>query len=94
LMQLATLGERVGIDLWNFKTKDGRSIRKALEFLVPTALGEAKWPYQELGGVKPEALFPLMRRAAVVYHDKAYQAMMLKVPEVPPSDRGRLLRSE
>jgi len=94
LMQLATLGERVGIDLWNFKTKDGRSIRKALEFLVPTALGEAKWPYQELGGVKPETLFPLMRRAAVVYQDKAYQAMMLKVPEVGPSDRGRLLRSE
>ena len=92
LMQLATLGERVGIDLWNFKTRDGRSIRKALEFLVPTALGEAKWSYQELGGVKPESLFPLMRRAAVVYQDKAYQAMMLKVPEVGPSDRGRLLR--
>src|SRR2546423_3195908 len=61
--ELATLGARVGVDLWNFQTHDGRSIRKALDFLTPIAIGEKKWQYQELGGVKPESLFPLMRRA-------------------------------
>ena len=94
LMLLATLGERVGIDLWNYQTSDGRSIRKALDFLTPIALGVRKWQYQELGGVKPESLFPLMRRAANVYHDKQYQALMAKVPDVDSADRGRLLRSD
>src|SRR5437660_4763456 len=94
LMLLATLGERVGVDLWNFQTADGRSIRRALDFLTPAALGERKWQYQELGGVKPESLFPLMRRAANVYHDKQYQALMAKVPEVDLADRGRLLRTD
>src|SRR5213080_1474937 len=93
LMLLATLGERVGVDLWNFQTPDGRSIRKALDFLTPIALGERKWQYQELGGVKPESLFPLMRRAANVYHDKPYQMLMVKVPEVDSADRSRLLNS-
>src|SRR5256886_12563979 len=92
LMLLATLGERVGVDLWNFQTHDGRSIRKALDFLAPVALGERKWQYQELGGVKPESLFPLMRRAANVYHDKQYQALMAKVPDAELADRSRLLR--
>ena len=92
LMQLATLGERAGLDLWNFKTRDGRSIRKALEFLIPVALSEEEWRYQELGGVKPDSLFPLMRRAAAVYRDKSYQRSMAKVPEVTASDRVRLLR--
>ncbi|HEU5236665.1 MAG TPA: alginate lyase family protein [Pyrinomonadaceae bacterium] len=94
LMQLATLGEYVGVDLWNFRTGDGRSIRKALDFLVPVALGESKWQYQELGGVKPESLFPLMRRAASVYRDKPYQSVMAKVPEVDSADRSRLIRPE
>src|SRR5437660_9818736 len=94
LMLLATLGERVGVDLWNYQTSDGRSIRKALDFLTPVALGERKWQYQELGGVKPDSLFPLMRRAANVYHDKQYQALMARVPDVDLADRGRLLRRE
>jgi len=94
LMLLATLGERVGVDLWNFQTQDGRSIRKALDFLTPIALGERKWQYQELGGVKPESLFPLMRRAANAFHDKQYQALMAKVPDVDLADRGRLLRTD
>jgi len=91
LMQLATLGVRLGVDLWNYQTHDGRSIRKALDFLTPVALGERKWDYPELGGVKAESLFPLMRRAANIYHDKQYQALMAKVPAVDLADRSRLL---
>jgi hypothetical protein len=95
LTQLATLGERVGVDLWNFQTRDGRSIRRALDFLTPIALGQKKWEYQEIeGGVKPERLFPVMRRAAAIYRDKPYQALMAKVPELSLSDRGRLLRPD
>ncbi|HMH42579.1 MAG TPA: alginate lyase family protein, partial [Pyrinomonadaceae bacterium] len=91
LMELATLGERVGVDLWHFQTHDGRSIRKALDFLTPIAIGGKKWEYQELGGVKAESLFPLMRRAAAVYRDKDYQALMNRVPAVDAADRSRLL---
>ncbi len=94
LMELATLGERVGVDLWNFQTRDGRSIRKALDFLTPIAVGDKKWEYQELGGIKPESLFSLMRRAAAMYHDKEYQASMAKVPARDAADRDRLLRPE
>ena len=94
LMQLATLGEHVGVDLWKFETKDGRSVRKALDFLTPIAIGGKKWQYQEIGGTKNESLFPLMRRAALVYRDKEYQALMARVPALSAADRDRLLRAE
>jgi Alginate lyase len=95
LMLLATLGSRVGIDLWNFETKDGRGIRKALQFLTPVAFGERKWDYQEIeGGVKPAMLFPLMRRAAAVYKAQRYQAVVAKVPEAGATDRSRLLQAK
>jgi Alginate lyase len=67
LMTLARLGETQGVDLWNYQTTDGRSIRKALDFLVPFALGEKKWPYQQLGDWPPQTLFPLIRRASEHY---------------------------
>ena len=69
LMLLARLGENVGVDLWNYQTSDGRSIRKALDFLRPFATGAAKWAYQQLGPWQPEILLPLIDRASRHYQD-------------------------
>ena len=84
LMSLATLGERVGVDLWNYQTADGRSIRKALEFLTPFALGERKWPYQQLGRWPPEMLYPLQ--------DQQSRTLLSRIPAQNAGDRTELLR--
>jgi hypothetical protein len=89
LTLLARLGEGVGVDLWNYQTKDGRGIRRALEYLAPFASGK-KWPYQQLGDWQPQALFPIIRRAALRYTDRQYQQLMSKLPQVEPTDRGAL----
>ncbi|MDT7603357.1 MAG: hypothetical protein QOF61_1354 [Acidobacteriota bacterium] len=93
LVTLAELGEHVGVDLWHYQTADGRSIRRALEYLYPFAAGEKKWDYQQLGGVEPQTLFPLMRRAALAYDDGKFRALMSNVPASDSADRNRLLRA-
>ncbi|HYW80767.1 MAG TPA: alginate lyase family protein [Thermoguttaceae bacterium] len=45
---LARLGEKAGVDLWNYETPDGRSILKAQEFLAPYVQGNKKWEYPQL----------------------------------------------
>jgi len=90
LMLLARLGEHVEVDLWNFKTEDGRSIRKALEFLVPFAFGE-KWTYQQLGEWQPQQLFPLIRRAAEHYKDEAFASVVARVTPAVREERINLL---
>jgi hypothetical protein len=79
LMALAELGARVGVDLWHYETRDGRSIRRALDFLAPFAFGEKKWMYQQLGDWPPQMLFPLIRRAAGHFKDAKFAAMLAKV---------------
>lgn len=93
LMQLARLGENVGIDLWHYETSDGRSIRRALDFLVPFALAQQKWSYPQLGEWSPQMLFPLLRRATAHYTDQNYQVLIVKIPELGVADRERLIRS-
>ncbi len=68
--------------------------RRALDYLAPFALGERKWSYQQLGEWQPQALFSLLRRAAVKYPDPKYQMFLSKIPKLDAADRGRLLRAE
>jgi hypothetical protein len=92
LTLLARLSENVGVDLWSYQTKDGRGIRRAIEYLVPFAMGR-KWPYQQLGEWQPQALFPVMRRAGTRYTDAGFQSLIAKLPPLDQQDRGSLLFS-
>lgn len=81
LMWLAKLGETAGVDLWNYETKDGRGIRRAIDFLYPFAVGEKKWKHEQIEGWQPERLFPLVRRAAAEYKNEKFKLMLAKIPE-------------
>jgi hypothetical protein len=74
LMKLAWLGEQSEVDLLSFKTADGRSIRGALDFLLPYATGAKKWDYQQIGGFHGDALLPELYRGVAAYHDPRYSS--------------------
>lgn len=72
--QLAAVS--VGVDLWRFETQDGRSIRKALEYLIPYATGEKKWEAEQITALRGASLAPLLRRAAVAYKEERYERLV------------------
>jgi hypothetical protein len=79
LFNAAALADKVGIDLWSYHADDGRSIRRALDWLFPYATGEKKWPYQQITDFQPERIAPLLRRAAIRYRDPAYEQAIAKL---------------
>jgi len=93
LTQLATVGDRVGVDLWNYTRKGSTTpaIREALFYLAPYALGDTKWPHQQIGGWDPESLFPVLRRAASHYQDAGFRRVTARVPVVGAADRAVLI---
>ena len=46
--QLAILGKKVEVDLWNYKCKEGASIVNAFAFLQPYAQGKKEWDYKQI----------------------------------------------
>ncbi len=47
---IAFLGKTVNVDLWNYTSPKGGSIKKAYDFLQPYAMGAKAWEYPQLGG--------------------------------------------
>ncbi|MBK8302294.1 MAG: alginate lyase family protein [Pyrinomonadaceae bacterium] len=90
---LAKLGDATGVDLWNFQTKDGRSIRKAIDFLYPYAIGEKKWTTKQIIDFEPERLYSVMRLASEKYGDDQFKKMMSSVPKAAKFDPRAPLRN-
>jgi hypothetical protein len=83
LTALATMAESVGVDLWRFKTADGRSLRRAIDFLAPyVQTPPEKWPYQQIVTFDRAELAPIFRQAATVYGEPAYEKVVASLPQV------------
>ena len=64
MVRLARLGELVGVDVWNYRTADGRSIRAALDWLIPYATGKKPWEHKQIKKMSWALLVPALRLAA------------------------------
>lgn len=71
--ELALLGEKVGVDLWHYETEDGRSIKKAVEWLMPYWNGEKKWTRQQITPVSKD----IGREALAIYQHFNTQTRMI-----------------
>ena len=72
---VATLAQQAGVDLWHYRTADGRSLRAALDYLVPFARGGASWPHQQIAPIDNAGLVGLLDRAAPVWKHDQYRAL-------------------
>ena len=75
---LAIVGGNIGIDLWNYVTPEGSGLKKALDYLLPFALGNETWHYAQIKPIDKDGLHDLICQAAVNYKDndsyiKAYR---------------------
>ncbi len=80
LMQLALIGDHVGVNLWSYEADDGRSIRKAIDFLIPFALGTSYWQHEQITRMEVERLVPILRIAAVHYQSRRYAELETSIP--------------
>lgn len=76
---VARLAKDAGVDLWNFRTTDGRSLRGALDYLVPFADGTAGWPHPQITPFEPTDLVPLLVQGAEAWKADRYTTIAARL---------------
>jgi hypothetical protein len=82
MMSMAELAERVGVDVWKYRSPDGRSLRQALDYLTPYLGAVRKWPHvrDKAHPAKPVALAGPLLRAARGLGPDPYRKLLEKLP--------------
>jgi hypothetical protein len=73
--RVATLAEQVGVDLWHYKNQQSATIRTAFDWILPYALGQKQWTYQQIGEYNKNNIYILLLQAAHVYKDAKYATL-------------------
>ncbi len=77
--RLATIAETKGIDLWHYQTSDGRSIKKAIDYLVPFVVEGKPWEYKQINPYKTQDFYRLLLIAADQFKDGTYRKKADKI---------------
>jgi hypothetical protein len=93
LFKAAAIAGKIGIDLWATEPNNP-SLRKAIDWLVPFGAREKKWPFKEVGAFEPQKLAPLLRQAALRYHEPYYEQAIAKLRNISGDERWQLLHAK
>jgi hypothetical protein len=78
---LANAAKTKGIDLWHYQTADGRSLKKAIDYLLPYVTQEKKWEYKQINPFKVHDYYRILLIAADVYKDDSYRKEAEKIKD-------------
>jgi hypothetical protein len=79
LIKLGILGEKVGMDLWNYSSPEGGSIRNALDFVLPYSLDVKGWKFPQIKELKTSSLYPILIAAKRNFDEKIYSEWIVKI---------------
>lgn len=71
-VNMAMLGDKAGVDLWSYTSNDGRSIKKAIDWLLPFALGNQPFKYQQINPYNKDELYRPVLLMGLKQNDAAY----------------------
>ena len=69
---VATLAEKTSVDIWGYQTSKDVSLRTAFDWLMPYAIGEKAWTWDQISKYNKGEIYPLLLWAAYKFKDQRY----------------------
>ena len=80
LVYVARLGRHLGVDLFAFRSTEGRSIRLSLEYNAPYVLGKKPWPGEQILSLSYNEIAETYWRAAIGFPDREFANVVHQLP--------------
>jgi|GEM_PF-573290 hypothetical protein len=93
MLELAEIGRQWGIDLINYESADGRSIRRAFDWLIPYWTGEQPWTLQQIEPFSWEPAFESMRLAAYHYLNMGFEPLKAEVAGMSQKEKAQQINN-
>jgi len=77
LTHIALIGDNVGMDMWHFKTKDGKSLSLAVDYLKPAIDGKT-WPHPNIEDLDFDELVVILMRMSDHIQSNEYEDLLRK----------------
>ena len=72
---VAQLAEKSNVNLWQFETKERKSIKKCLDWMVPYLKNEKKWDHEQIKNIEYEETIRILKIATQKYSNSSYDAL-------------------
>jgi len=88
LLELSEIARQWGIDLINFESADGRSIKRAFDWLLPYWAGEKEWTFEQIEPFPWDRAFDCLRLAAYHYLNFDYEPTEAKLASAGEDEKA------
>lgn len=80
-LELAELGKKVGVHLWEVESEDGRSIKKAYQYMLPYLTKEKKWEYQQIADIahSEKKLIADLKHIRKIFKDNSFDEVLYQL---------------
>ncbi|QNF31613.1 alginate lyase family protein [Adhaeribacter swui] len=75
---LASVAESAGVNLWDYTTPSGKSLKKAFQWMIPYGAGTKSWSFDQIGTFKIEYFTIAARTGSAIYKDLNLQTVLAK----------------
>jgi hypothetical protein len=90
LFDLADLSGHCGVDLWRHEGEGGRSLRRAVDWLVANGI-DSEWIRPQIEPFDSSRWLPLLRRSAQHFGDPRYSACISRLPDIDEASAERIV---
>lgn len=88
---MATSAARSGWDAWNYEDAEGRSLRRALDWMLPYLDGRKTWEWKQIKPFEEDRLVGQLAAATEAWNDPKYIAAVAKLENLAPDDPYRVI---